>query len=564
MYHKLSLIISVCLLFNGFLFAQSKEIKSATIVDFDEPYEFLIINSADIGEDVTFLVDTLIAIKSKKGDDIKASELQEGQEVSIVWEIRDEKRVAIEIKLLTEPEIGRKKFTGLFEGYDGNVAFIDGKQVQLNKGATFKGEKKGEGKINIDFIGFKDDLLKKGYYMNVKGNLQSDGIIHADEIIVRKNTATKSDEEIIELVNKGFRGDGLNQLQISGGMLAATSNLQNANVVVGNVTYKLTNDIKLQGYINEIGYKLIPEYTSSPAWQKENQKIDFRFYVVQDDIPNAYAWPNGMVFIHTGLLKIIKNEAQLAFVLSHEISHVLYEHGSARYEKSEKIKDLVGYGKGAIEKAGSILTGGIKLPTLWGNKPKNQTSATSTGKGEYEYYAMMQKVFGLGGTGSSVTAKVSQSDKLLTVALNKAAEKITPDALSGLFGKDQENQADRVGLYYTQLAGYDIREVPKFWIRMIEKNDDPTFLSNMADGAKALIQNPLNNLGLGSDTKSQLLNSSSTMLVNNIFKSVYSSHPISQNRLKNINQLLTSTYKTKDYISMKIGEDEYKNQMSGL
>ena len=54
--------------------------------------------------------------------------------------------------------------------------------------------------------------------------------------------------------------------------------------------------------------------------------LEFRFFVVEDPTINAEALPDGTLLIHTGLLGAMENEAQLAFVLSHEISHVLQVH----------------------------------------------------------------------------------------------------------------------------------------------------------------------------------------------------------------------------------------------
>jgi predicted Zn-dependent protease len=54
--------------------------------------------------------------------------------------------------------------------------------------------------------------------------------------------------------------------------------------------------------------------------------LEFRFFVVEDSSINAAALPDGTVLVNTALLGAVENEAQLAFVLSHEISHVLQVH----------------------------------------------------------------------------------------------------------------------------------------------------------------------------------------------------------------------------------------------
>ncbi len=60
----------------------------------------------------------------------------------------------------------------------------------------------------------------------------------------------------------------------------------------------------------------------------------FRFYVLEDDTPNAVALVDGSVFIHTGMLKLLENEAQVAIVLGHEIAHVTNEHVRRRVQAS--------------------------------------------------------------------------------------------------------------------------------------------------------------------------------------------------------------------------------------
>ena len=84
---------------------------------------------------------------------------------------------------------------------------------------------------------------------------------------------------------------------------------------------KLLAEKSVQDYVSELGRSLIPagaEGTSHP--------IEFRFFVIEDPSINASALPDGTLLIHTGLLGAVRNEAQLAFILSHEMAHVLQTH----------------------------------------------------------------------------------------------------------------------------------------------------------------------------------------------------------------------------------------------
>jgi len=77
----------------------------------------------------------------------------------------------------------------------------------------------------------------------------------------------------------------------------------------------------VQEYVSHLGDSLLP-----PSADVTARAIEFRFFVVEDASINASALPDGTVLVHTGLLGAMENEAQLAFVLSHEIAHVLQAH----------------------------------------------------------------------------------------------------------------------------------------------------------------------------------------------------------------------------------------------
>ena len=77
-------------------------------------------------------------------------------------------------------------------------------------------------------------------------------------------------------------------------------------------------DAALEAYLNAIGRKLQP-----PAVY---EKIPFKIRVLKNPCSNAFAYPNGAVYIHTGILSRIDNEAQLATLLAHEMSHATRRH----------------------------------------------------------------------------------------------------------------------------------------------------------------------------------------------------------------------------------------------
>lgn len=80
----------------------------------------------------------------------------------------------------------------------------------------------------------------------------------------------------------------------------------------------LVDDAELQTYVNEVGLWI--------ALQTERSDLPWTFGVIDTDTANAFAAPGGYVFITKGLFLLLRNEAELAGVLGHEIAHVLRRH----------------------------------------------------------------------------------------------------------------------------------------------------------------------------------------------------------------------------------------------
>ncbi len=88
----------------------------------------------------------------------------------------------------------------------------------------------------------------------------------------------------------------------------------------------------LQDYVNRVGQRL------ANAPEARQSEFPFTFTVVNDPSVNAFALPGGPMFIHSGLLKEIENEAQLAGVMGHEMSHVILRHGTNQASKANLIQ----------------------------------------------------------------------------------------------------------------------------------------------------------------------------------------------------------------------------------
>ena len=80
----------------------------------------------------------------------------------------------------------------------------------------------------------------------------------------------------------------------------------------------IVEDPGIQAYLDDVGSKLVPP----PA----GKRLGFRFVVIRDPTMNAFALAQGVICIHSGILARLENEAQLAQVLGHEISHTVLRH----------------------------------------------------------------------------------------------------------------------------------------------------------------------------------------------------------------------------------------------
>ena len=142
--------------------------------------------------------------------------------------------------------------------------------------------------------------------------------------------------------------------------------------------------------------------------------------------------PGGKIAVYTGLLKITKNTNALSIVMGHEIAHAVAKHSVERASQAMTIN--IG-----TQVADIFLGGAI-------NRTRN-TIGQNTG----------MDIFRIG--------------------------------IFNPFGRKQETEADYLGLIFSSLAGYDIRESVKLWERMAEKNkgkEPPAFLSTHPSSAKRI------------------------------------------------------------------------------
>ncbi|HEQ98899.1 MAG TPA: hypothetical protein ENO22_06115 [candidate division Zixibacteria bacterium] len=88
---------------------------------------------------------------------------------------------------------------------------------------------------------------------------------------------------------------------------------------------KIYTNEQWNNYFNEIGQRIVAV--------SDRKDLDYTFTIIESDDVNAFAVPGGYIYIYTGLLNVMENEAQLAAVTSHEISHVVARHTVKRLQQ---------------------------------------------------------------------------------------------------------------------------------------------------------------------------------------------------------------------------------------
>jgi predicted Zn-dependent protease len=162
------------------------------------------------------------------------------------------------------------------------------------------------------------------------------------------------------------------------------------------------DDAEVADYLNQLGDILVSN-CPEPA-------MDFEFFAINDNAINAFAMPGGFVGVNTGLILLAENESELASVLSHEISHVT-QHHFARMISGQKYDSLAALATIAV----AILAAR--------NNPQAASAAIMGAQG-----GVMQR------------------------QLN--------------FTRENEQEADRIGIATLQKSGFDTRAMPAFFERM--------------------------------------------------------------------------------------------------
>lgn len=176
----------------------------------------------------------------------------------------------------------------------------------------------------------------------------------------------------------------------------------------------------------------VNNYAQQNNLQKDLEGFNWEVNLVEDNNINAWCMPGGKIVVYTGILPVTQNENALAVVMGHEICHALLRHGSERMSQQM----LAQFGSMALNEA-------VR------NKPEQTRAIFNT-------------AFGLG----------VQYGGILP------------------FSRNNELEADKFGLIFAALAGYDPREAVPFWTRMSQQGGQkpPEFASTHPSDERRIAQ----------------------------------------------------------------------------
>ena len=199
---------------------------------------------------------------------------------------------------------------------------------------------------------------------------------------------------------------------------------------------ELSDDKKQLEKIKEIGSKIekaVSLYFKSINKNDPTHNFQWEYILINNDkIKNAWCMPGGKIAVYTGILEVTKNEHGLAAVMGHEIAHAVAKHSIERASRA------------------LILNVGTQIADIASGGAISRTSR-ATGVD----VAGMLRTFGI----------------------------------DNPFGRKQEREADYLGLIFSSLAGYDIRESVKVWERMKEAHkgqEPPEWMSTHPSSTKRI------------------------------------------------------------------------------
>jgi predicted Zn-dependent protease len=208
---------------------------------------------------------------------------------------------------------------------------------------------------------------------------------------------------------------------ISDGEMNAMS-FQQYDEVIGQS--QLSADLVATAMVERVGRRIqgaVEKYFAERGESSFLQGYDWEFHLIESKEMNAWCMPGGKVAFYTGILPVCQDETGVAVVMGHEIAHAIAKHGN------ERMSHQMG-----------LQLGGMALGEALKNKPA-------------ETQSLYMSVFAVG----------AQFGAMLP------------------YSRQHESEADRMGLIFMAMAGYDPRQAPVFWERMSSAGGQapPQFMS---------------------------------------------------------------------------------------
>lgn len=234
---------------------------------------------------------------------------------------------------------------------------------------------------------------------------------------------------------------GRKQLNIVPDSIINSMALSEYNSFLKSPETKLSTDAEKTAMVQRVGVRIAD---AVERYMKENSMSDriagynWEFNLVESEDKNAWAMPGGKVVVYTGILEIAEDDAGLAVVMGHEIAHAIAKHGSER-----------------MSQALLFTAGGVALDTAMKDESSGKRQAFMT-------------AYGIGAT--------------VGVMLP--------------YSRTHETEADRLGLIFMAMAGYNPESAVGFWERMAADKEGaqmPEFLSTHPAG-ETRVQNIKNYL----------------------------------------------------------------------
>ncbi|MBE6239407.1 MAG: M48 family metallopeptidase [Bacteroidales bacterium] len=199
-------------------------------------------------------------------------------------------------------------------------------------------------------------------------------------------------------------------------------------------TAKISSDADASAMLKGVGDRMVSaleSYMKSHDMESALSGLKWEFQLVESTEVNAFCMPNGKIVFYEGILRYADTPDYIAVVMGHEMAHAVAKHGNERMSQ-----------QAALNMAGAVV--GEVIGAKKGAAAKN----------------LFNIGFGIG----------SQAGVLLP------------------YSRKHEYEADKIGMYIMDIAGYDVNAAPEFWEKMLDGKNPNTndFLSTHPSDAKRI------------------------------------------------------------------------------